>query len=138
MRIVTHTGDQYMIEANDPLPQAVRNLISEVTASLKEHAEECKLDAYDIDELEYSDVCDTLYFGERIDSAVPIYTGDIEDAWLIHEDELKDAYELTGIAGDPRENSGMTAIYFYIEQALMEKWDEIKDSVVASLKGDEE
>lgn len=57
-------------------------------------------------------------FHEIIDSAVPIWTAQIEGAWFLHRNALEEAYDNAGIGGNPRENSGMAAIYCYIEEKV--------------------
>ena len=55
---------------------------------------------------------------EIVDSAVPIYTSEINDTWYLYGDELEEAYEAAGVGDNPRENDGMAAIYYYIEQQV--------------------
>ena len=76
---------------------------------------------------------------EIIDGAVPVYTRDIEAAWFLHASELEEAYEDAGIGNNPRENEGMTAIYFYIEQRVNEWYSENAQEIFnSSQKGVEE
>jgi len=66
---------------------------------------------------------------EHIDSAVPVYTGEIRDQWRIYWDELEDAYKNAGIGENPMENYGMVAIYCYIEQQVAEWYEDEKEDI---------
>jgi hypothetical protein len=57
---------------------------------------------------------------EIVDGSVPIYNKEIEDTWYLHGNQLEEAYENAGVGDNPRENSGMTAIYFYIHEQVAE------------------
>ncbi len=59
-------------------------------------------------------------FHEICDSAVPIYTKEIEDLWYLYKSEFEEAYENAGCGDNPLENNGMAAIYFYISEQLSE------------------
>ncbi len=61
---------------------------------------------------------------EIVDGSVPIYTAEIEATWYLHADRLEEAYENSGIGDNPRENSGMVAIYCAIDQGVRELWGE--------------
>ena len=102
------------VEFEDTLTDNVQCAIEEVSELLeqkfKEYPEE---DMPDLGELDYDG-----RVHEIIDSCVPIYTKEIEDTWYLYSDRLEEAYENSGIGDNPRENSGMVAIYCYIEQEV--------------------
>ena len=60
---------------------------------------------------------------EIIDSAVPIYTNEIEGLWYLYKDEFVEAYDNVGFGDNPLENNGMTAIYCYLN-AKVDEWYE--------------
>uniref|UniRef100_A0A6H1ZHX7 Uncharacterized protein n=1 Tax=viral metagenome TaxID=1070528 RepID=A0A6H1ZHX7_9ZZZZ len=68
------------------------------------------------------------------DSAVPVYSREIDEIWFLHVNELEEAYENSGIGDNPRENNGMTAIYCYIEEALQEYASEWRQSQLDKLE----
>jgi hypothetical protein len=57
---------------------------------------------------------------EIVDVSVPIYTKEIEDTWYLYAPELEEAYENAGCGDNPRENNGMAAIYYYIQEKVGE------------------
>ena len=57
---------------------------------------------------------------EIVDGSVPIYTKEIDDTWYLYANDLEEAYENAGMGENPRENSGMTAIYCYISEKVHE------------------
>jgi hypothetical protein len=57
---------------------------------------------------------------EIVDGSVPIYTSEIESTWYLYGSELERAYDNAGCGDNPRENDGMSAIYFYIMEQVQE------------------
>jgi len=118
------------IEIEDSLEERVQGAIEELkerlSTALKEEFE--RLDEEDKEEAMQEEGCpykpgDLLpdifeVIHEIADSFVPIYTYEIEATWFLHSSELEEAYENAGFGENPRENSGMTAIFCYIEQEL--------------------
>ena len=102
------------IEIDDTLQENVDNAISEVREELERYLEENKPDSLpDLGDLDYSGA-----IHEIVDGCVPIYTKEIEDTWYLYANELEKAYEDAGVGENPRENNGMAAIYYYIEQQV--------------------
>lgn len=105
------------VEINDTLQDRVDEAINEVQDLLKSYAR--REEPEDLpclhNDLDYSGDVHAI-----IDSAVPIYTAEIEATWYLHGRELEEAYETVGIGTNPRENDGKTAIYCYIEQKVAE------------------
>lgn len=108
------------IEINDVLQDQVDSAIEDVRQCLLDYLKE-----NDCSEL--PDLGNDLdYDGsihQIVDSAVPIYTYDIKCAWFLYENELTEAYENAGVGDDAHEGDGMTAIFFYIDQAVREWYD---------------
>ena len=137
---------------NDDLNDLVDELESEVRERIKDYINEnhpFKKDAAiddlervydDLDCLDAGDVQDDIQdiISELVDNAVPIYNYGIKCCWFLHGGELEDAYEDSGIGENPRENSGMTAIFLYLEQAVyagFEEWfDEIKSEILEEIE----
>ena len=71
---------------------------------------------------------------EIVDGSVPIYTKEIEDTWFLYSAELEEAYENAGVGENPRENNGMAAIYYYIDQQVHEWYHNNADDVFAEWK----
>ena len=71
---------------------------------------------------------------EIIDGSVPVYCSEIEATWYLHSDLLESAYDDAGIGNNMRENSGMVAIYCYIEQKASEWYYENKDALFNTWK----
>lgn len=106
------------IEIEDTLQERVDSAIEDVKQELLNYLEKNP----DTDELPCLNN-DLDYSGaihEIVDGSVPIYTKEIEDTWYMHASELEGAYEDAGVGDNPRENNGMAAIYFYIQQEVNE------------------
>lgn len=72
---------------------------------------------------------------EIVDHSIPVYTKEIDDLWHLYKDEFIQAYEDAGLGeGSPMDNNGMTGIYFYIEQKVVE-W--LNDEGYQYLQGNE-
>lgn len=109
------------IEVEDTLDDNVRCAIGDVSELLENAFKE------DPEEEHEPDLSDLDYSGgvhEIIDSCVPVYYSEIADTWYLYSDRLEQAYEDSGIGDNPRENSGMVAIYCYIEQKVYQWYDE--------------
>ncbi len=65
-----------------------------------------------------------------IESSVPTNTKEIKDTWYLYSDKLEQAYENVGFGPNPIENNGMTAIYLYIEQEIVEWYENHADEIV--------
>lgn len=110
------------IEIEDTLHERVEIAIEEVEDRLRSYLN----DNPDIDECPCLNN-DLDYDGsihEIIDAAVPLYNYEIKATWYLHDTELEQAYEGSGIGNNPRENNGMIAIYCYIEQKVSEWYHE--------------
>ena len=114
------------IEIEDTLDDNVQCAIDEVSELLENAFKE------DPEEESPPDLSDLNYSGgvsEIVDSSVPMYTHEIETTWYLHSNRLEQAYEDSGIGDNPRENSGMVAIYCYIEQQVYGWYDEHADDL---------
>jgi hypothetical protein len=103
------------VEVDDVLPGCVESAIEEVEQLLRDYIADNGGD--DVPDLAGDLDCDGRVH-EIVDGSVPIYTRDIEAAWFLHGRELEQAYENAGVGGNPRENNGMAAIYYYISEAV--------------------
>lgn len=108
------------IEIEDVLPDCVANATAEVDALCRKYLAD-NPDADEVPNL-WNDLNYSGGVHEIVDGAVPIMTRDIEAAWFLHGRELEAAYENAGVGDNPRENNGMAAIYYYIEQEVNEWW----------------
>jgi hypothetical protein len=124
------------IDIEDTLQGRVDNAIEEVENELRSYLKDNpEVDSVPClnNDLDYSGA-----IHEIVDSAVPIYTKEIKDTWYLHDDKLTEAYENAGVGDNPKENDGMSAIYFYIQQEV-NNWyqreaSDIVDEVVAARK----
>ncbi len=100
------------VEIDDTLDErtasAIDDLKERIESALKDNDGEASED----------DFADEI--SEIADSAVPVYTNEIDGLWFLHKSVLTQAYEDAGIDDNPLANNGMTAIYFYIEQKVQE------------------
>lgn len=103
------------IEINDTLEERVEGAISEVKQLLLDFCEENEPDELPClnNDLDYSGSVH-----EIVDGSVPLYTNEIADTWYLYSSELEEAYDNAGVGSNPRENDGMAAIYFYIQEKV--------------------
>lgn len=117
------------IEIEDNLQE----IISDCQDELKEAVIEWLDDNKNIEPTEapclYNDIDYNGRFHEIIDSAVPIYTYEIESLWFLYKSEFEEAYENAGFGDNPLENNGMTAIYCYLQQEVSEWYEDNKDEI---------
>ena len=114
------------VEIDDVLPDCVEQAIEEVNSALRKYIKD-----------EQPDRCPDLgndldYDGrihEIIDSSVPIWFSEIEAAWFLHGRDLETAYENAWVGENPRENNGIAAIYYYIEQKVGEWYSKNADRI---------
>jgi hypothetical protein len=124
------------ITIEDTLQENVDNAIEEtkeaLLAYLKENPEldECPCLFNDID---YNGT-----FHEIVGGCVPIYTSEIEATWYLYANELEEAYENHGFGDNPRENSGMTAIYCYIYDQVVEWWNDNAEEIFEEWKEEQD
>lgn len=106
------------IEINDVLPDCVASAIEEVETALRDYLAEnpdCDKTPCLNNDLDYDGSIHEIVVG-----AVPIYTAEIKAAWFLHGDDLEQAYENAGVGKNPRDNNGITAIYYYIYEKVAE------------------
>ena len=118
------------IELDDTLQDRVNSACEDVKEELLSYLASEKPDAL-------PELCDLDNAGaihSIIDSAVPVYTREIETAWFLHGSDLESAYEDSGIGENPRENNGMTAIYCYIEQQVHEWYRDNAEEIFENWK----
>lgn len=114
------------IEIEDSLQDRVDSAIEDVKAELLSYCEENKPDSLPCisNDLDYSGA-----IHEIVDGSVPIYTKEIDDTWYLHGSDLESAYEDAGCGANPKENNGMAAIYFYIDQQVREWYSDNAEEV---------
>ena len=120
------------IEIDDTLEEGVGSAIEDVKQALLEYLEEHPGtdEVPDIsNDLDYSGL-----IHECIDSAVPVYTKEIGDTWYLYGSEIEEAYENAGVGENPRENNGMAAIYYYIEEKVHEWYSGNAEDVFSEWK----
>jgi hypothetical protein len=122
------------IEIDDVLPDCIECAVAEVAQLLRDYIEENEPDETPCmsNDLDYSGAVH-----EIVDSAVPVYTRDIEAAWFLHGSELEEAYENAGVGTNPRDNNGMAAIYFYIYEKVAEWYSENAKEIFEELRHDD-
>jgi len=113
------------IEIEDDLQERIDNACEEVREYAIERMKEDELDkAPDFGDLDYSG-----RVHEIVDSSVPVYHSEIDGLWFLYSNQFEEAYENAGIGDDPRENSGMTAIYFYIWEQVAEWYEKNREDI---------
>ena len=110
------------IEIDDTLAEIVAAATDDLEAMLKEYIEENKPDSTPClsNDLDYGG-----QFNELVDSAVPIYTHEIDTIFYLHRNRVEEAYDNAGIGNKNDDECTcsdwrMVAIYCYIEQELGE------------------
>ncbi|TRO55190.1 hypothetical protein E2P64_07600 [Candidatus Bathyarchaeota archaeon] len=111
------------IEIEDRLSERVSECCDEIKDLLIEYIKDNDLEEGDSVPC-LNDLDDSGSVHEHIDSAVPIYTKEIEDLWYLYSNEFETAYKNAGVGDNPRENDGMAAIYHYIEEKVNEWYEE--------------
>jgi len=114
------------IEIEDTLQDRVDSAIEDVKDELLRYCDDNEPDKVpDLgNELDYSG---TIH--EIVDGSVPIYTKEINDTWYLHGNALEEAYEYAGVGDNPKENNGLAAIYFYIDQAVRDWYHDHAEEV---------
>jgi hypothetical protein len=116
------------IEVDDVLQEHVESAICDVKDLLLEYLKET-IDNVDklpciSDDLDYDG-----RVHEIVDGCVPIYYHEIDTAWYLYGSELEEAYEDAGVGENPKENDGMTALYFYIYDKIYEWYDQNAEEI---------
>ena len=113
------------IEIEDKLDERIESAIEDVQAEFFRYCDENKPDeAPDLgNDLDYDGS-----IHEIVDGLVPIYTHEIETTWYLHSSRLESAYENAGVGENPRENNGITAIYYAIDEAVREEYEDNKEN----------
>jgi hypothetical protein len=122
------------MEIEDTLPDRVEVAIDEVKEELIRYLNANNPDMTpELSDLDYSG---TIH--EIVDGCVPIYTHEIETTWYLHSRELQQAYWDAGVGDNPRENDGMAAIYYYIDQQVREWYDDNADDIMDTFEKEQE
>jgi hypothetical protein len=116
-----------IIEIEDNLDEIVSSAKDDVKQEIKNYIEENH---------EKPDYLDLDYNGalhEIFDSAVPIYTGEINDLFYLYGNDFEEAFDNAGIGDKDDEHWPMgwkpAAIYCYIEQEVVNDLDEMIDEL---------
>ena len=119
------------IEINDTLKERVDSAIEDVKQELLNYLKENTPDSVPCisSDLDYSGS-----IHEIVDGSVPIYAKEIEDTWYLYSSELEEAYENAGVGENPRENNGMAAIYFYIQEKVNEWYSDHAEDIFEEWK----
>lgn len=123
-----------MIEVDDVLPGCVAEAIEETERELREYLAEnadCDKSPCLSNDLDYNGA-----IHEIVDSAVPIYTENIEAAWFLHGRELEEAYDNAGVGDNPRENYGTAAIYYYIYEKVAGWYHHNAERIFEEVRGE--
>jgi hypothetical protein len=123
------------VEIDDVLPGCVAGAIEEVERKLREYLAEnpdCDDTPCLSSDLDYSGDIHSI-----VDSAVPVYNGQIDAAWFLYRRELEEAYDNAGVGDNPRDANGMAAIYFHIYEKVAEWYAENAERVFEEVRGDE-
>ena len=114
------------VKINDDLQERIDGVIEEVESLIEDFLKENEDwdgDNYELyNKLEYNGS-----ISEFIDSATPIYYADIDGLWFLYKHEFTEAYIDAGIGDNPTENGGMTAIYLYIQEQVIDWFHSVLD-----------
>lgn len=125
------------VEIEDNLSEIIENtreeLKEKVIEWIKENNEKPDL---------YNDIDYDGSFHEIVDSAVPIYTGEINDLFYLYGNDFEEAFDNAGIGDKDDDHWPMgwkaAAIYCYIEQEVAEWFQENIDDIFEENKKEEE
>jgi hypothetical protein len=113
------------VEIDDDLQERIDTACEEVKAYAIERMKEDELDeAPDFGDLDYSGQVHQI-----VDSSVPVYYSQIDGLWFLYSKKFEEAYKNAGIGDNPRENDGMTAIYFYIWEQVAEWYESNREDI---------
>lgn len=124
------------VEIDDTLDEIVESAVDDVKTELMNYLEQ------NPDTDQTPDIGNDLdYSGaihEIVDSAVPIYTGEINDLFYLYGNEFEEAFDDAGIGG--KDDSGWpngwkaAAIYCYIDQKVHEWYSDNADDIFEEWK----
>ena len=106
-----------IVKINDDLQERIDGVVEELESLIEDFLKEnpdWDGEATDL----YDEINNNGVVSEFVDSATPICYYNIDGLWYLYKNEFTEAYENAGIGNDPLENSGMTAIYLYIEEQV--------------------
>ena len=129
------------VEINDSLPDILSALQDDTRDVLARWLHDnMKQEAIDGETIDTPCISNDLdYSGsihELIDGAVPVYYHEIDGLWYLYKNEFIEAYEGAGIGEEPTENSGMAAIYCYLEQGLHDWYRSNSEAMTAAICAD--
>lgn len=115
------------VEIEDNLDEIIGSARDDVKTEIENYIEENEKKP-DYSDLDYSGAMHEIF-----DSAVPIYTGEINDLFYLYGDEFEEAFDNAGIGDKDDEHWPMgwkpAAIYCYIEQEILNDLDEMIDEI---------
>ena len=115
------------IEIEDNLDEIIESARDDVKEVIKDYIEENETKP------DYSDLDYNGALHEIFDSAVPIYTSEINNLFYLYGDDFEEAFDNAGIGDKDDEHWPMgwkpAAIYCYIEQEINNDLDEMIDEL---------
>lgn len=124
------------VQIEDVIPDAVQEVIDGVKDLLREYHKDNPSSSDSLPDPGDLDYSGALH--EIVDGAVPIYNKEIKDTWYLYDDELEQAYENAGVGDNPRENNGMAAIYYLLQERLYEWYSKEAEEFWESLTSETE
>lgn len=124
------------VEIEDVLDERVQQVVDGVKDLLREYHKDNPSSSDSLPDLGDLDFSGEVH--ETIDGAVPIYNSTIRDTWYLYGDELEQAYEDAGVGDNPRENNGMAAIYYLLQERLYEWYSKEAEDFWESLTSETE
>lgn len=119
------------IEIEDTLDEIIESVKSDVKDLFNSYMKD-NPDCEESPDL-YNDLDYDGSFHEIVDSAVPVYTGEINDLFYLYGSDFEDAFDNAGIGEKNDEGwpNGWkaAAIYCYIEQEIAEWYEENQDDL---------
>lgn len=134
-------GEKIMTKRNVEIEDNLSEIIENTREELKEKVIEWIKENNEKPDL-YNDIDYDGSFHEIVDSAVPIYTGEINDLFYLYGNDFEEAFDNAGIGDKDDDHWPMgwkaAAIYCYIEQEVAEWFQENIDDIFEENKKEEE
>lgn len=115
------------IEIEDNLDEIIESARDDVKQLIKDYIEE------NHEKPDYSDLDYSGGMHEIFDTAVPIYTSEINDLFYLYGNDFEEAFDNAGIGDKDDDHWPMgwrpAAIYCYIEQEILNDLDEMIDEI---------
>lgn len=119
------------IEIDDSLEErieeAIENLLTEYTDYICDDDNKCQA----VPEVRWGPF--HYHLGFAVSEALPTKQKEIDGLWYLHREKLEKAYDDFSLEDNPMANDGQMAIRYYMEDRVMDWYDENKDKVLKKM-----